>query len=171
MLSTLPWNYSDLEIGIESSCPYTDSPLLSHSPAGLILGIVKGWQDRTDTSNLASSSSSVTNCVTLGMLFKEPGSKCSLLSTFLLVDISMRVLILFPLVVLPLFRTDILIWSWLDRPDSVPSLHVFWVVLGWEVRVEMVQASLPYGCGRVLTRSGSEEYQCASPDLKLKILH
>lgn len=59
----------------------------------------------------------------------------------------MRGLILFPLVFLPLFRTGILIWSWLDRPDRVPSLHVFWVVLGWEVRVEMGQPASPMDVG------------------------
>lgn len=59
----------------------------------------------------------------------------------------MRGLILFPLVVLPLFRISILIWSWLDGPDRVPSLHVFWVVLRWEVRVEMRQPASPMGVG------------------------
>lgn len=49
LLSTLPWNYHHLELGIESSCPYTASPLSPHSPAGFILGVVKGWQDHIGT--------------------------------------------------------------------------------------------------------------------------
>lgn len=55
--------------------------------------------------DLASGSSSAPHPVTWGLLFEDPGSQCSPLSTFIPVGLSSRGLILLPLVVLPFIRT------------------------------------------------------------------